>query len=96
MRTSSLQTATASTTSAVLVSPSPNRVALLFLAPVGTDNVTVNTRPPSAAGDGIVLQAGAGAVQLTRDLHGDIVGQAWYARASAGTILTSWVESVGG
>lgn len=96
MRTSSLQSATAGTTPAVLVQPSPNRTALLFLAPAGADSVTVNTRPPSAVGDGIVLQASAGAVQLTRDIHGDIVGQAWYARASAGTILTSWIETVGG
>ncbi len=96
MRTSSLQTATTSTAPAVLVQPSPNRTALLFLAPVSTATVTVNTRPPAAEGDGILLQSGAGAVQLTRELHGDIVGQAWFARASGAAVLATWVESMGG
>lgn len=95
-RNSMVQTGRASTTPAVLVPPSPGRAALLFVAPTGTETVTVNVRPPSAAGDGVVLQAGAGSLQLTREIHGDIVGQAWYARASAGSILTTWIETVGG
>ena len=93
MRTSVLRTATVSTTSDLAVAPSPSRAALLFLAPAGTAVITVNTRAPAADGDGIVLQAGSGAVQLTRQTHGDIVGQAWFALAAAGTPLLSWVES---
>ncbi len=92
MRTSILQVAATSTTPTLVVSPSPTRAAILFLAPGGTPTITVNVRSPTADGDGIVLQAGSGAVQLTRETHGDIVGQAWFARASANALFT-WVET---
>ncbi len=93
MRTSILQTATATTTSSLVVASSPTRHGLLFLAPFNTGRVTVNTRPPTADGDGLVLQADSGAVQLTRAEHGDIVSLAWFARAAASSVLVSWIET---
>lgn len=94
MRTSILQTFQATTTPTVVVGPSPNRFGLLLLSPAGTATVTVNTRPPSAEGDGMVLQAGSGPIQLSRAEHGDIVGQAWYFRSSSGNVAVSWIETV--
>lgn len=74
--------------------PSERRLGLTFFPPV-SGRVTLSCVPVVADGQGLVLEAGQSPIRFTREGHGDIVTQGWYALyASPPTNGVSWIEEM--
>jgi hypothetical protein len=80
----------------MIAAPSPRRVAIVIgPAAVGT-TVVITPDPTATSLTGFVLAAGQPPLTLTAELHGDIVGGAWYASAAAATkVAVLEVSAVG-
>lgn len=75
------------TSSAQILPARVGRVGLLLI-PHLTATYTVGPDADVQANRGLNLLPNAGAIQLSEELHGDIVKHAWYGIASgAGTII---------
>lgn len=92
-RTTSRQSAiSVGTSSGFLLSPSPNRVALIFSAPL-TNRFTVSLAFPTAVLDqGITLYPAGNPVTLTVEEHGDIVTRAWAAISATASQTATVIE----
>lgn len=84
---SKLTTVTMGTSSGQILPAQEGRVGILFV-PHLTATYTVAPDADTQANYGLNLLANAGAIQLSQELHGDIVKHAWYGVASgAGTTI---------
>lgn len=64
------------------------RQAIVFSPPTTALEYTVSTERDFSHGEGLVLAAGAAAVEISRARHGDAVTRAWFARLGSGGPVT--------
>lgn len=80
-------------TAALVVGPSPKRVAVLFV-PGNAGRYTIGTENTVTLDSGPTLQTGGPTIEITLEKHGEIVQRAWYGfGAAAGATYAGVIET---